>query len=388
MDNIRYNQKLSFRAESQGSKESLVHQLYIGDNLDSLKYLENNYKGLVNIIYIDPPYGCNSLGKCAKTNYTNKINRKELLDMLEPRLVLANKLLSENGVIFCSIDELNHAYLKCMMDEIFGEDNFIGNLIRKTRSVANQIKSGMNIQHEYVIVYGKNKPLLYGGEKCLDNYKNPDNDIKGDWKSSDPSVRDKKYVYAIHNPLTDKDIFPPEGRGWLFSEEKLKEHIESGRIVFNNKKTGRGFTYKRYKSELKSDSLYVNSLDLIGTEYMNSIGSKDYLSLGISEDFDYPKPVCLIKKLLSMVDNKNALVLDFFAGSGTTGQAVLELNKGDGGSRRFILCTNNENKIAERITSERLRRVMTGMGSNGETDFKWLLENEPLGDSLGVYEVI
>ena len=392
---FKKNNELSF---CQNGK-SKTHKLIIGDNYDALLNLSLSYKGKIDVIYIDPPYGKDDMGEFADTNYNNAITRDNLLSMLYPRLVLAKQLLSDEGVIFCSIDDKNQAYVKCLFDEVFGENNFVFNtFFRKTKTSTGDDKSGLNIQHDHILAYfNKNLVQLKGSEKDYKGYKNPDNDPNGDWTSGDPSARSgsDSTFFEIINPYTKRIDIPPKGRYWAFSKETLKEYIEQGRIVFKKDypTNERGFIFKRYKSSLKSTFNPLDSLFFANNVFLNENGKDELSFVNLDSNFDYPKPTSLIKQLINTLNKQDIVILDFFAGSGTTGQAVLELNKEDGGNRTFILCTNNEktdvnpNGIAYDVTSKRLKRVMTGECYDGTNDFKWIKKNPPLGDNLDVYEI-
>ncbi|MBO7715293.1 MAG: site-specific DNA-methyltransferase [Methanobrevibacter sp.] len=389
------NEQLSF-----GSSDN-KHLLLIGDNKDSLKYLLLTYKGKVKCIYIDPPYGCDNKSKYAKTNYNNKIKRNNLLDMLRIRLVLARQLLSEDGVLFCSIDDRNQAHVKLLFDEIFGEENFIGDFIRKTKSTTNDAKTGVNYQHEFLLCYAKNSENvnLLGGEKDLSKYKNPDNDPNGAWVIADPSAKSgnmKTGYFAVVNPYTGKTDYPPKGMFWRFSQNTLQDHINAGRICFkkDHKDDERGFIYKRYLKDLATTQKMFDSLVFVDNAYMNQAATKELKELDLVENFAYPKGVEFLKKIIEHSTNEDSIILDFFAGSGTTGEAVLALNRQDGGNRKFILCQNNEktdttpNGIAYDVTAKRLKRVMTGECYDGTKPEAWLKKNEPYGGALDVLEYV
>ncbi len=396
-DTIKYfkkNEKLSFVQD----KNALTHKLIIGDNYDALLNLLIEYRNKIDVIYIDPPYGKDSMGEFAKTNYQNAINRDNLLSMLYPRLVLARQLLSDNGVIFCSIDDKNQAYVKGLFDEVFGESNFVGTFIRKTKSMTGDDGAGVNIQHDYLLSYAKNKINLYllGDKKTFNSYSNDDNDQKGDWVSGDPTAKSgsSSTYFPIKNPYTLKEDFPPQGRYWAFSQKTLEKYIKIGKIKFKNNylSNQRGFIFKRYKVELKSEFNPLSTLDFIQNHFMNSAGTVELMNILEGSLFNNPKPKDFIKKILQSLSSE-AVILDFFAGSGTTGQAVLELNKEDGGKRQFILATANEitdttpNGVVNDVTSKRLKRVMTGEDYDGTNNFKWLEKNKPLGDNLDVYDI-
>ena len=423
-DTISYFKKNTSLSFTQNPTD-ITHKLIIGDNYPALLNLLIQYRGRVDVIYIDPPYGKDSMGEYAQTNYENNITRDNLLSMLYPRLVLAKQLLSDSGVIFCSMDDRNQAYVKGLFDEVFEEKNFVSLFFRKTKSMTGDERSGINIQHDYVLCFCKAKEnvFLYGKEKKYDSYDNPDNDPKGLWTSADPSAKSggPSTYFEIINPYTGRKDFPPQGRFWAFSETTLQKYIKTGKIKFKKqyKTTERGFIFKRYKNELGTKYNALNSIEeiseqLLGNKIMNSVGTRQLFNIFGNVIFNDPKPIELINEFISSTSNSSAVVLDFFAGSGTTGQAVLELNKKDGGNRQYICVQLNEdldkallndpknqtikNQISlcdkyhrphelSEITAERLRRVMTGKCYDGSADFEWNKKNTALGGNLDVYNI-
>ncbi|MDK2082904.1 site-specific DNA-methyltransferase [Aliarcobacter butzleri] len=345
-----------------------TQNLYIeGDNLEVLKLLQKSYHKKVKMIYIDPPYNTgkdfvykdnfrdniknyleitgqvDSDGNKLSTNSeTSGRYHSDWLNMMYPRLKLARNLLKDDGVIFISIDDNEVANLRKLCDEIFGEDNFVGEIIRKTKSMTGDEGTGFNLQHENLIIYSKNKSklILNGEEKVFDNYKNPDNDPKGDWTSGDPSAKSgsESTYFEIINPLTNKSDFPPKGRFWAFSKKSLAEYIQNGKIKFKDEYKGseRGFIFKRYKNELQSLFNPVNSLYSIENDYMNQVGTKEIKSIFEDEYFDNPKPILFIQKIVQYSVDKDDIILDFFSGSATTAHAVMKLNSEDDGNRKFI----------------------------------------------------
>jgi adenine-specific DNA-methyltransferase len=277
-----------------------------------------------------------------------KSSHSAWLTFMYPRLKIAQKLLKDDGVIFVSIDDNEQANLKLLLDDVFGEGNFVIDFIRKTKSMTGDESSGVNIQHENVICFGKNKSnvFLMGEEKKFDNYNNPDNDINGEWTSGDPSAKSGgvSTYFPIKNLFTGKQDFPPKGRFWAFSMETCDEYIAKGKIKFKEKykDNERGFIFKRYKNELSTNFNPINSLDLSGNDYMNAVGTKELYDLLNGNYFDNPKPLSLIKKLISVYPDKDSLILDFFAGSATTAHAVMQLNAEDGGNRKFIMVQLDE----------------------------------------------
>ena len=346
------------------------------------------------MIYIDPPY---NTGKdfVYKDNYRdnleNYIEQDEngfktssnqetrgryhtnWLNMMYPRLKLARNLLKDDGVIFISIDENEFAQLKLLCDKIFGENNHIGDIIRRTKTVNADKNTGFNFQHDYILVYSKtSKCRLKGDMKEFKNYKNPDNDPNGKWCSGDPSAKsgsDSTY-FPIENPYTHKIDYPPNGRYWAFSKETMQTYIENGKIKFKKeyKENERGFIFKRY---INKNNLYnhVNSLFATENDYMNDKGTKELKEIFSNNVFNYPKPVNLLKKLIEYSTDNNGIILDFFAGSSTTAHAVMKKNVEDKGNRKFIMVqlpeqTDEESKAYKagfsnicEIGKERIRRA-------------------------------
>ncbi len=374
----------SFTPQTLASKHP-NNAIIIGDNLDALKLLKSAYSEKIKMIYIDPPYNTGNNEFIYPDNFRKdyqKIlrevglmetdeNGKEIeseslkffkntqgsgthsgwLSFMLPRLKLARDLLKEDGVIFISIDDNECANLKILCDEIFGEDNFVGDFIRKTKSTTNDAKIGLNYQHEFLLCYAKNKEFvnLLGGEKNLENYKNPDNDPNGAWINDNPSAKSgnmKTGYFGVTNPYTNKVDYPPVGMFWRFSQNTLQKHIDEGRICFKkkHKDNERGFIYKRYLKDLKTTKKTFDSLIFSDNCYMNQTATKELLNLGMGEYFPYPKGVEFMKKIIlhSTTPNEGDIILDFFAGSGTTAHAVMELNAEDKGNREFILVQIDE----------------------------------------------
>ncbi|GAA9406062.1 site-specific DNA-methyltransferase [Helicobacter pylori] len=336
------------------------HILIKGDNLDALKILRQSYSEKIKMIYIDPPYNTKNDNFIYSDDFSQSNEEvlktldysKEKLDYITnlfgskchsgwlsfmyPRLLLAKDLLKQDGVIFISIDDNEAAQLKLLCDEIFGEGNFVADFIRKTKSTTNDAKTGVNYQHEFLLCYAKNKEFvnLLGGEKNLENYKNPDNDPNGAWINDNPSAKSgniKTGYFGVTNPYTNKVDYPPVGMFWRFSQNTLQKHIDEGRICFKkkHKENERGFIYKRYLKDLKTTKKTFDSLIFSDNCYMNQVATKELLSLELAEYFSYPKGVDFMAKIVEHATEKGDIILDFFAGSGTTAHAVLESNKSD-----------------------------------------------------------
>ena len=281
---------------------------------------------------------------------------------MEKRLKLAKNLLKEDGVIFISIDDNEVAQLKLLMDQpdLFGETNNIGIFVWRKKVGAGADSKLLFTQHEYILFYGRNKNKLDNfyeplTEKQLKEYKNPDNDPRGLWAPTDltapSSDTDDTRLYEIISPTGKKWL-----RRWSYTKENMQKLIKDNLVWFG--KDGNSMPKrKRFLSEKKG--LVPRSwIDFVLTQdgkrdFENIFGQNNRL-------FEYPKPVGLIKHFIRITTTKNSLILDFMAGSGTTGQAVLELNKEDGGNRQFILCTNNENNICTDVCYPRIKKVIEG----------------------------
>lgn len=335
------------------------------------------------------------MGEFAKTNYDNAITRDNLLSMLYPRLQLAKELLSDDGVIFCSIDDRNQAYVKCLFDEVFGEENFISSFVWQKKSGGGQAKFFYE-GHEYILIYVKNKNFFQGLFKEKEKPEIETDFIRkihGKYTNS-PKLKElyKKYPNNLieHRNLMyeEIDIFYKEG---LLTKEKyneIKESINNG-FYFLKPYNQKFNLICRYNTDNKSLMYSILS------GFWTSDGNTENEEIFIKNNFKDPKPINFIKHLIKSVtiSDTNSIILDFFAGSGTTGHATLELNREDGGNRQFILVTNNEptdinpNGIAIDVTSKRLKRIMSGQCYDGNTSFKWLEKNKPYGGSLEVSRI-
>ncbi len=344
-----------------------------GDNLHSLRLLEKTHKGRIDVIYIDPPY--NTGGKNdfiyddLRIDANDGYKHSKWCSFMSPRLQLAKSLLSENGLIFISIDDNEYANLKLICDSVFGETNFVTTCVwQKIHSIKNDAKY-LSINHDYVLIYAKQIEqiqinLLGRTDEMNARYKNPDNDPRGVWQSGDLVANEIRTNgnYDVIGP-TGKVFNVPDGKHWVYSEENMNELIADNRIWFG--KNGTSFPRKkRFLSEVQSgrtpDTWWRN--EEVGH---NQEGARDLKKILGTVALNNPKPVRLLKRVLEIASHKDSIILDFFAGSGTTAQAVLEQNKTDEGNRRFILCTNNEGDICETIAYPRIKTVITGVRIDG-----------------------
>ena len=349
-----------------------TQNIYIeGDNLDVLKLLQNSYLNKVKCIFIDPPYNTGN-----DFIYSDKfINNKEEIfsgqiddynnrlisnletngrfhsiwnSMIYSRLKLAKNLLTDDGVIFISIDENECANLRKICDEIFGEKNFVSNFIWQSRtSISNDYEVSLN--HNQILIYAKKREdLVFGGDKINeDEYINPDNDSKGPWKlvPIDANHAGGDTIYAVTNPKTGVEYYPPNGRIWCYNRATMKKLIDENRIKFgiNDNSAPKRKIYLNERLE-KGDKKTPSSLLLdVGT---TKDGTIEIMNLFDGQKvFDYPKPVELIKKLINYGAPNGGIILDFFSGSATTAQAVMELRNKDKKKLKFIMIQIPENLI-------------------------------------------
>ena len=357
-----------------------------GDNLDALKALLPMYEGRVKCIYIDPPYNTGNekwvyndnvndphikawLGKVVGAEGEDLSRHDKWLCMMYPRLKLLQKLLSEDGVIFISIDDIEYTNLKCICDEIFGARNYQSTLIWHSRQRAdNRNKTMLSVDHEYILVYSKSDTfMLKGVEKDISKYSNPDNDPRGPWASIDLSglanaQQRPNLHYNIVDPKTGL-VYPPNpNRGWSKSKENVERMISDGRILFPQSPTGRP-REKKFLKDLLSENTGFSSILTPDVGYTTD-GTRVMRKLFPEAQFAFPKSVDLIQTLVNQATSNNDIILDSFAGSGTTAHAVLNMNKQDGGNRKFILVEMGD--YAESITAERVRRVINGYGEGNK----------------------
>lgn len=388
--------KYTFRAAGNNgecpigpSGNMIIH----GDNLEALKALLPEYEGRVKCIYIDPPYNTGNEGWVYNDNVNHPKIQKWLgevvgkqeedftrhdkwLCMMYPRLRLLQRLLSEDGAIFISIDDNEQAHLKMVCDEIFGARNFLANIAwekRYTRS--NNAKMFYSLK-DSILVYRKSDTLCEikeaRTEKADANYSNPDNDPRGAWMTSsyvNPATKEKRpnLVYEIISP--DNRTITHPTHAWKYSKEEYEKHRAENRLWWGNDGTAIYPRLKNYLSEMPG----MVPVDLWHYQDTGTTDEGGTILKQIFDTlpFDTPKPPTLIERIIKMFPDKNSIILDSFAGSGTTAHAVLNLNKKDGGNRKFILVEMED--YADSITAERVRRVMNGYadteGTGGSFDF-------------------
>lgn len=324
------------------------------------------------MIYIDPPY--NTGNKDFKYNDTfvdreDSYRHSKWLSFMAKRLHLAKNLLKDTGVIFISIDDNEQAQLKLLCDEVFGEQNFVANVIWQKIDSPKNTATHFSDDHEYVLIYSKNKSLwrpvrLARNADMIARYKNPDNDPRGPWLLSDMAARNFYSLgkYPITTPSGRIIDGPPAGSYWRISADKFTELEGDGRIWYGPNGSNRP-GIKRFLSEVREGVIPQTlwTWNEVGSTRNSKQEFSQLMAAGVNDDlFVTPKPTKLIQRVIQVAGPQNALILDFFAGSGTTLHAVMALNAEDGGNRRCILVTNNENNIAEEVCYERNRRVISG----------------------------
>jgi len=370
-DNKKQDQNLLFEEDNKLKTNDKQlppnHILIEGDNLHALTALTFTHEGKIDVIYIDPPY--NTGNKDFKYNDTfvdkeDSFRHSKWLSFMHKRLEIAKRLLSDNGVIFISIDDNENAQLKLLCDETFGEINFISDVIWQSRkSVSNDAIISLN--HNYTLIYAKSITKINKNDfrlpTTIEKFDNPDNDPRGQWVADPfdaPNLR-PNLTYVINNPNNGKEFWPPKGRCWRTTKDEYLKFLADNRIVFGKKgetkpQLKRFLDFAQDKGSTPISIWYDIETTTNGTQQLEQI-------LG-SKLFTNPKPLELIDRILklSTKNNKQNIILDFFAGSGTTLHATMQLNAEDGGNRQCILVTNNENNICEEVTYERNQRIIQG----------------------------
>jgi len=383
------------------SQNLIVH----GDNLEALKALMPHYVGKVKCIYIDPPYNTGN----EKWVYNDKVNSPKIrkwlgkvvgresedlsrhdkwLCMMYPRLKLLKDLLKDDGAIFISIDDNEHCNLKQAMDEIFGEENFVTTIVwQKKYTQSNDAKYFSNT-HDFIICYAKNKEskdfkinLLARTEAQDARYKNIDNDPRGVWMTQPlhaKSGTDKSYEFTFSNGVKWK---PPVGTFPRYSVSTLQK-ADAEKMIWFGKNGDAVPRLKKYLAEMKQ-GVIPKTIWLYDEVGSNDDAKRAIKDLFDNNPFDSPKPPSLIKQIITLSSNPNDIILDSFAGSGTTGHAVLDLNKEDGGNRKFIL-VEMEDTVAKDITAERVKRAIAKY--DYRDGFEYCELGKPLFDAEGQIE--
>lgn len=414
-----------------GVNEDTTHNIYIeGDNLEVLRILKQSYKGRVKMIYIDPPYNtgndfiypddfkmpveeylkmtgqADEGGKKLVTNLkSNGAFHTTWLNMMYPRLQLAKELLTEDGVIFISIDDNEQANLKLLCDDVFGEENFVANLVwERAFSPKNDARFISN-SHDYVLMYAKNIENFIIGrlprtEEANARYSNPDNDPRGVWMSSDISVKtyNAENDYPITTP-SGRVVEPPAGRCWSLSAKAFAERLQDNRIWFGPDGNGTP-RIKRFLTELKFEGMAPTSILFYKEVGHSQEGAQEVSKILDGGFFSGPKPIRLMRRLMTLANlEKDSIIVDFFSGSASTAHAVMELNKDDNSNRKFVMvqlphkCEENSeaakagySNICE-IGKERIRRAGAKILEEAKANKDMFSEDYQLDIGFKVYRL-
>ena len=353
--------------QNNGEGKNSKNLFFTGDNLEVLRHLQTNYAGKVDVIYIDPPYntGQDDFAYPDSFEYSDdklkdmfglddeqverlksiqgKSSHSAWLTFMYPRLQLAKRMLKRDGVIFISVDDNEDGNLKEICDEIFGESNFLAQVVWERAYAPINLKKNFSPSHDYMLVYGRDANVIETNGIARNNtsddrYQNPDNDPRGPWSSSDISVGPaiQANIYPVTTP-SGRVVEPPAGRSWRLSQKAFYERLADNRIWFGA--DGNGVPrIKRFKSELKKTGITPMTIWKY-KDVGHSQKKKKKLQelMGGKKYFTYPKPVKLVQRAIQLYSNEDSIILDFFAGSATTAEAVMKQNMDDGGHRRFIM---------------------------------------------------
>ena len=390
---------------TDGGDDAPNHILIEGDNLEALTTLAYTHAGKIDVIYIDPPYNTGNKDFVYNDSYVDSedtYRHSKWLSFMSKRLRIAKKLLSDRGVIFISIDDNEQANLKLLCDEVFGLNNFISSLPRVTKKSGKDHSDNIAKNHDFVLIYAKNISLaIFNGIKTEEKgYDNSDEFVakRGKYKLNQtldynslwynpamdfPIEVDGQIYYAggdeAKHRLRHQGIHDPKDWVWRWSQAKFDFGLANGFVVFKKGRNGVRIYTKTYLNasigkkgneyfiEYKDRETKMGSLTFTENVFSNDNAKKDIEPIIGGNAFDFPKPVSLITQICEICSHEDSTILDFFAGSGTTLHAVMQLNAEDGGHRRCILVTNNENGICENVTYERNKRVINGYTKpNGE----------------------
>ncbi|MBL7148348.1 MAG: site-specific DNA-methyltransferase [Nanoarchaeota archaeon] len=393
---FRLLKKVKAHSVGENSQNLIIH----GDNLHALKALMPYYHSKVKLVFIDPPYNTGNdhwvyndkvnspkikkwLGKVVGRESEDLCRHDKWLCMIYPRLKLLKDLLSEDGVIFIAIDDNEQPNLKLVLDEIFGANNFVANIIWQHSIQPKGYSQKFSVHHNYILCYQKsdlfNLKALKRNESHNLNYSNPDNDPKGRWRPGD--TRNALYrpnlIYDIVTP-SGKIIKPPK-KGWRWSKETVDEKINTGEIIFNKGETR--IIRKIYLENAggrAAETIFFG--EDVGTTRKASSELKELFG---DAPFETPKPIELIKRLIQISTDEEDIVLDSFSGSGTTGHAVLDFNKEEQSKRKFILI-EMEDDVAKDITAERIKRAVKKY--DYDDGFEYCELDKPLFDENGQIE--
>jgi adenine-specific DNA-methyltransferase len=383
---VPFHELIPEKDKGLSKKPSLHDNLIVkGDNLKALKALLPTYQGKVKCIYIDPPYNTGNEGWAYNDNVNSPmmqdwlgqtVDREDLTRhdkwccMMLPRLKLLRELLADDGAIFVSIDDNEVHHLRCLMDEVFGEQNFVANIIWQKKYSASSDHKGVAPMHDHVIAYRHSdsfkRNLLERDESKDSQYKHEDG--KGVFRASDYTCNKTaeerpNLYYPIINPHTLEEVWPKKTRVWGYSKELHDQHSKEDLLYWGVSGNAKVPSFKRYRDQLKGGDGVVPSTIWEHVEVGHTDSAKKELNAvfldGAAREFITVKPTTLIQRILQIATDKDSIILDSFAGSGTTAHAVAALNAADGGNRRFVLVECED--YVDSITAERVRRVMQGV---------------------------
>jgi len=395
--------------------ETSANAFIEGDNLEVLKLLFKPYFGRVKLIYIDPPYNTgqdfvypdnyadplktylqltgqsDEQGNLLTSNpETSGRYHSTWLSMMYPRLFLARQLLRDDGVICISIDDHEVHHLRILMNEVFGEENFVAQLVWKSRQYPDaRATSGISTDHEYILVYSRSEQFRFRGtERDESKFSNPDNDPGGLWMSRSilglaTAEQRPNLHYEIVDPTTGNRFAPAPNTGWRYGKDKMQKLIEAGCILFPPSPDGRP-REKKFRKDMMSEFIGFPS---IIQDVFTAQGTAEIRDLFGYQAIDFPKPTALIQRIVEQNTSGDDLILDFFAGAGTTGHAVLAQNQKDGENRSFILVqlpeptSNAEHSTIAEVGKERLRRAIQRLKK--ETEGQLDMQDKDAPDDLG-----
>jgi len=386
---VPYRPLLAHPDKGIGPADLAGNLIIHGDNLHALKSLLPRYAGAVDLIFIDPPYNTGNEGWCYSDGVnspimkewlsTNPVDGEDMLRhdkwlcMMWPRLVLLRELLSEHGSLWMTLDDNEVHRARMVLDEIFGDENFLANFVWQSKDTPGNNSTGVAETHNHVLAYRKSAGfagnLLERSEEQIGNYTNTDGDKRGDWLAAPltrAEYRERDY-YPIQNKA-GRDVYPPKGSSWRRPPAKMKWLQQDDRIWWGKEGDANFPMEKKFLSEAKAGVVNQTWWPYEFAGSTRNAGAELKEIFGGEKPFETPKPIQLLERILELGADESSLVLDSFAGSGTTAHAVLKANARDNGSRRFILVEGED--YADRLTAERVRRAIKGyawLGTQRET---------------------
>jgi adenine-specific DNA-methyltransferase len=376
---VPYRPLVPHADKSVGDVDLSGNLIIHGDNLNALKALLPMYAGKVDCIFIDPPYNTGNEDWRYNDNVNSTVLREWFKEnpvgiddtlrhdkwcaMMWPRLKLLHELLSETGSFWMTLDDNEVHRARVMLDEIFGQENFIANIVWQKKYATSNDAKGISAMHDHILCYSKSEEfsrnLLPRTESANAHYKNDDGDGRGPWRSDNILVKtfSPNSIFEIVNPNTNRSYYPPEGSSWRVNKQKAELWLEEGRIFFGKDGTGAP-QLKRYLNEVLQGSVPSTWWSFSDAGHNDMAAKELAMIMEEPKPFDTPKPLMLIERILTIATNSDSIVLDSFAGSGTTAHAVLSLNKKDNGRRKFILA--EVLNYAETLTAKRVLKAITG----------------------------